>query len=236
MARNLTEQMVYDLGLAIIRGDYSANNSLPSEADICEQFSVSRSATREAVKMLASKGLLSSRPRQGIRVLPESRWNLFDPEVLDWLLKSRPTRELLFEFSQMRAGIEPEAAAIAAEFATPEALANIEAAWQRMVDAESGLDDGLDADISFHIALLNASGNRFFAQMSSFVETALRISIRFTNAVKGVPGADVAAHGAVLKAIQKKNPKQARQKILALLDESKELIQSDPVNIRKRSM
>lgn len=225
MARNLTEQLVYDLGLAIVRGDYSADNSLPSEAEICQQYNVSRSATREAVKMLASKGLLGSRPRQGIRVLQEERWNLFDTEVLGWLLESRSTRELLIEFSQMRAGIEPEAAALAAENASEEAVAEIEATWQRMVNAESGMDDGLESDIAFHLAILRASGNRFFSQMSAFVDTALRISIRFTNAAKGVPGADVAAHGAILKAIQKKNPKLARKRVLDLLNENIELIQ-----------
>ena len=127
----------------------------------------------------------------------------------------------------MRAGIEPSAAALAAEFASAEAIAESESSWQRMVDADSGLDDGLEADIAFHLAIHRASGNRFFAQMSAFVETALRISIRFTNAAKGVAGADVEAHGQLLKAIQKRNPKLARRKVNALLDESIALIQGE---------
>ena len=225
MQRNLTHQLVHDLGLAIVQGNYAINAALPSEADICKQFGVSRSATREAVKMLAAKGLLTSRPRQGIRVLPEARWNMFDTDVLGWLLNSRPSLELLLEFTQMRRGIEPSAAALAAENATPEAIADIEAALQRMADAEAGLDDALESDISFHTAILAASGNRFFAQMSAFVETALRVSIRFTNAMKGVAGADVGAHGQILNAIKKRNPRVARSKVEALLAESIELIE-----------
>lgn len=225
MQRNLTHQLVHDLGLAIVQGKYAVNAPLPSEADLCKQFGVSRSATREAVKMLASKGLLTSRPRQGIRVLPEARWNMFDTEVLGWLLQSRPSLDLLLEFTQMRQGVEPEAAALAAKHATPEAIAEIEAALQRMADAEEGFDDALDSDISFHTAVLAASGNRFFAQMSAFVETALRVSIRFTNAMKGVTGADVSAHAEILKAISKRNPKLARKKVEVLLEESIELIE-----------
>lgn len=225
MQRNLTHQLVHDLGLAIVQGKYAVNAALPSEADICKQFGVSRSATREAVKMLAAKGLLTSRPRQGIRVLPEARWNMFDTDVLGWLLNSRPSLELLLEFTQMRRGVEPNAAALAAENATPEAIANIEAALQRMVDAEAGFDDALESDISFHTAILTASGNRFFAQMSAFVETALRVSIRFTNAMKGVAGADVSAHAEILKAISKGNPRLARKKVEVLLEESIELIE-----------
>ena len=226
MQRNLTHQLVHDLGLAIVQGSYAVDDSFPTEAEVCKQFGVSRSATREAVKMLAAKGLLTSRPRQGIRVRPESRWNLFDTEVLGWLLHSRPSLDLLLEFTQMRQGVEPSAAELAAEHATPEAVAEIEAALQRMRDAEAGFDDALESDIRFHTAILEASGNRFIAQMSAFVETALRVSIRFTNAMKGVTGADVNAHAQILNAIKKGNPRLARKKVEALLEESIELIET----------
>jgi len=225
MERNLTHQLVHDLGLAIIQGKYAIGASLPSEADICKQFGVSRSATREAVKMLAAKGLLTSRPRQGIRVSPEARWNMFDTQVLGWLLNSRASHELLIEFAEMRNGIEPEAAALAALGAPAESIAAIEAALQRMVDAESGLDDALEADIACHASVLHASGNRFYRQMSTFVETALRVSIRFTNAMKGVQGADVDAHAQIYKAIKKRNPRLAREKVHALLAETVVLIE-----------
>lgn len=230
--RNLTHQLAHDLGLAIVQGRYNASNGLPSEAEICKRYNVSRSGTREAVKMLAAKGLLTSRARQGITILPESRWNLFDTEVLRWILKSRPSRELLLEFAQMRAGIEPEAASLAAAHATTEAIAAIEAALQRMIDAESGLDDPLESDIGFHTSILLASQNRFFAQLASFVETALRVSIRFTNAVKGVPGADVQAHARVFRAIKSGNSRSARRGIEILLAETIELIQESRVTAK----
>jgi DNA-binding FadR family transcriptional regulator len=232
--RNLTHQLAHDLGLAIVQGRYNASNGLPSEAEICRQYNVSRSGTREAVKMLAAKGLLNSRPRQGITILPESRWNLFDTEVLRWILKSRPSRGLLLEFAQMRAGIEPEAASLAAAHGTPEAIAAIETALQRMIDAESGLDDSLESDIGFHTSILLASQNRFFAQLANFVETALRVSIRFTNAVKGVPGADVQAHARIFRAITNGNSRSARRATEALLAESIELIEESQPSKKDR--
>ncbi|WP_289076799.1 GntR family transcriptional regulator, partial [uncultured Pseudoalteromonas sp.] len=89
--QNLTQQLTHDLGFAIVRGVYPVNEGLPSEADLCVKYDVSRSATREAVKMLSAKGLISSRPKQGIRVLPESSWNMFDTDVLRWILSSKPS-------------------------------------------------------------------------------------------------------------------------------------------------
>lgn len=224
MRRNLTQELVHELGSAIVRGDYVVDGRFPSEAAIGETFDVGRSATREAVKMLAAKGLIHSRPKKGISVLPESQWNLFDPDVLGWLLDARPSRELLLEFAQMRIGIEPEAAALAALYGTAEMVAKIETAHQRMIAAAGGRDDPLASDIDFHIAILRASGNRFCAHLSTFVETALRVSIRFTNATKGVKGPDVSAHGDILGAIKKKNANLARKQVRKLLLETIELI------------
>jgi DNA-binding FadR family transcriptional regulator len=199
---------------------------MPSEAVLCEQFSVSRSATREAVKMLSAKGLISSRPKQGITVNPESNWNLYDSEVLEWILKSKPSLQLLKEFTQVRFAIEPEAAALAAINATDEQLAQIENALSRMADADNGLDDPLEADIEFHTSILEASGNRFFAQLSDFIGTALRVSIRYTNKIKGVPGADVQMHADIFNTIKSRDEKAAREAVSTILVEALELIES----------
>ncbi|MFD2165030.1 FadR/GntR family transcriptional regulator [Thalassotalea euphylliae] len=223
---NLTHQLTHDLGMAIVKGDYPVGSGLPSEADLCVEFDVSRSATREAVKMLSAKGLISSRPKQGIQVLPESNWNMFDTDVLGWILNSKPSLALLKEFTQVRVAIEPQAAALAAVNGTEEDFANIEKALSRMADADKGLDDPLDADIAFHTAILMASGNRFIAQLNDFISTALRVSIRYTNRIKGVPGADVQKHADIFNTIKSRKPEQASASVKTILDEALELIQS----------
>lgn len=223
---NLTHQLTHNLGMAIVKGDYQIGAGLPSEADLCIQYDVSRSATREAVKMLSAKGLISSRPKQGIQVLPESNWNMFDTDVLGWILNSKPSLTLLKEFTQVRVAIEPQAAALAAINGTDEQFAEIEKALARMADADKGLDDPLDADIAFHTAILMASGNRFIAQLTDFIGTALRVSIRYTNRIKGVAGADVQKHADILATIKSRNPDEAMSSVKTILDEALELIES----------
>lgn len=200
LGRNLTHGMLDALGREIVTGAF-AGKIFPTEADLAKRFDVSRSVTREAVKMLTAKGLLSARPRQGTIVQPETSWNLFDADVLRWLLERKFSISLLRQFSELRVSIEPAAAELAARTATPERLALIEAGYQRMVAAEAGQDDTLDADIAFHVAVLQASGNPFYAQFRDVVETALRTSIRFTNRFKGRT-ASLPAHKAVKDAIE----------------------------------
>ena len=113
LGRNLTHGMLDTLGRAIVTGRYE-HRPFPTEAEIAKTHGVSRSVTREAVKMLTAKGLVSARPRQGTIVQPASAWNLFDTDVLRWTLERKFSVDLLRHFNQLRVAIEPEAAALAA--------------------------------------------------------------------------------------------------------------------------
>ena len=227
---NLTQQLTHKLGMHIVQGKYSSDGRLPSEADICAEFEVSRTATREAVKMLSAKGMISSRPKQGIKVLPQAQWNMFDTDVLEWILSANPSLELLKEFTQMRYAIEPEAAALAAKInkhnPDEDSLTTLRQAVARMQNADEGLDDALESDIAFHTAILGASENRFISQMREFTSTALQVSIRYTNKIKGVATADVEKHRDVLKAIEAGDAPQAKVLMQDLLGEALELIES----------
>ncbi|WP_371194841.1 FadR/GntR family transcriptional regulator [Glaciecola sp. SC05] len=201
---NITQNLTHTLGLAIIRGDFF--EALPSEAEICERFGVSRSSTREAVKMLSAKGLIRSRPKQGIRIQAERNWNMFDPDVLKWILVSKPTLDLLREFFEMRLVTDPQAAALAAKHAKPENIVELRKALDRMRDAENGLDDVLDADIAFITALFEATHNRFFIQLIEFTSTALRVTSRYSNRMQGINFSNVSTCTQVFDAIvQKQN-------------------------------
>ena len=226
MARNLTQQLTHKLGEAIVNGEYPVGLGMPSEAVLCEQYDVSRSATREAVKMLSAKGLISSRPKQGIRVNPENNWNLFDTDVLAWILSSKPSLNLLKEFSQVRLAIEPMAATLASQNATPKQLRHIEEALNRISIANEGLDDQLDAHINFLNSILHASNNRFFIQFTQFVNAAIRVSIRYINDVKGVSNNDATFHSKVFEAIKNGDEKTAYRLISDILTEGLVLIES----------
>jgi DNA-binding FadR family transcriptional regulator len=217
LGRNLTYGMLDQLGKTIVTGGFDAK-AFPTEAELSIQHGVSRSVTREAVKMLTAKGLVVARPRAGTIVQPPASWNLFDPDVLRWLLERKFSVELLREFNQLRIAIEPAAAALAAQAADDKGLARIHQGFERMRAAEHGDDDPLEADIAFHIAILKASANPFYAQFRDVVATALRTSIRYTNRIKGRT-ADLAAHEAVKIAIEKRRPVAARKAMALIIDD-----------------
>lgn len=208
LGRNLTYGMLDTLGRAIVTGAFEERD-FPTEADLSRDYGVSRSVTREAVKMLTAKGLLSARPRQGTVVQPAAAWSLLDPDVLRWLMERKFSHRLLREFTELRQAIEPAAAALAAERANEPRRAGIERGFRRMVAAERGDDDVLTADIAFHVAILHAADNPFYAQFEPVVASALNTSIRFTNRIKG-HSASLEQHDAVRRAIMAREPAAAR--------------------------
>lgn len=214
--------MLDALGKAIVTGRFD-DMPFPTESDLAMQHKVSRSVTREAVKMLTAKGLVSARPRKGTSIRPTANWNLFDPDVLRWLLDRKFSLDLLRQFTELRIAIEPAAAALAARGATAEGLTGIFSGYDRMVAAEAGDDDSLEADIAFHIAILRASANPFYAQFQDVVTTALRTSIRFTNRFIGRT-ASLPQHHAVLKAIECGEPEQASTAMTNLIADVMALI------------
>ena len=114
------------------------------------------------------------------------------------------------------------AAAVAADRDEPEAIEPIRNAIANMYAAEDGLYDPLAADIEFHVAVLRASGNRFFLELRDLIESALRISIRLTHQYKAA--GNIQDHKRILDAIEAGNPKKARRDMEALLTEVMELI------------
>ena len=223
LGRNLTFGLQEVLGRAIVVGDYR-DRPFPTEADIVKQHGVSRSVTREAVKMLGAKGLLSARPKQGTFVRPQEAWNLFDTDVLRWLLERKSSLTLLRRFSELRIAVEPAACALAAQSATPEQKAAITAGLERMRAADCGKDDALDADIAFHMAILRASNNPFFSQFRDVVATALQTSIRFTNRLAG-RSASLSDHAEVHDAILSGDDRAAREAMGSLIVKVLKLIE-----------
>lgn len=222
-SRNLTFGLLDTLGRAIVTGSYE-DRRFPTEAELAQQHEVSRSVTREAVKMLTAKGLLRARPRTGTTVQPASSWNLFDPDVLRWLLERKFSLDLLRQFSELRIAIEPEAAALAAGAGDRPAIDAIAAGYVRMEAAEAGKDDPLDSDIAFHIAVLEAAANPFYRQFRDLVATALQTSIRFTNRFKGRT-ASLPAHRAVLEAIRRGEAAAARTAMADIIADVMDLIE-----------
>jgi DNA-binding FadR family transcriptional regulator len=206
------------LGEAIVAGRYAPGSAIPPEPTLCEELGVSRTVVREAVKSLVAKGLLVTGPKVGTRVLPSKGWNWFDPDVVAWQSKAGLTREFLREVHEMRRIVEPAAVALAAQRATAEDIAEIEAAYAGMKAAIDHGGDYVTHDLRFHHGLLKASHNRMVEQMSKALGALLRTAFAVSTARPDGPATSLPLHRAVLDAVAAHDPVAAEAAALRLIN------------------
>jgi DNA-binding FadR family transcriptional regulator len=223
--KNVHGNTVDHLGAAIVAGRYAAGAVVPPEPLLCEELGVSRTVVREAIKSLIAKGLVSTGPKVGTRVLSEDQWNWFDPDVIAWKSRSGLTRDFLRDLQDLRRVMEPAAVRLAAERATPQDLAGIEAAFAGMKRATEEGGDYVAHDLRFHQGLLRASHNRMIVQMSKVLSALLRTSFEISTTREDGPRQSLPLHRAVLDAVIAHNPAAAEQAILVLIDGANEDIE-----------
>lgn len=211
-ARNLRNQIAWDLGVDIVAGRYPADTVLLLDTEIVERFKVSRTVLREAVNALASKGMLEARARTGTKVLPRQKWNMFDADVLVWHFEAGPDVGFLSSLREIRIGVELEAAALAAARRTDEQAADLVACADRMEKAESTEEFAL-ADLQFHSAIADASQNPFMASISSLVKVALAAAFKMSSPISAPESmAEVVhSHHRIAEAIRDRLPGAARE-------------------------
>ncbi|KQT08046.1 FadR/GntR family transcriptional regulator [Ramlibacter sp. Leaf400] len=210
------------LGVTIMSGRYAPGASMPPEPLLGEELGVSRTVVREAVKSLVAKGLVSTGPKVGTRVMPADQWNWFDPDVVVWQSQVGLTREFLRDLQELRRVVEPAAVRMAAERATADDIAGIEAAYQGMRRAVEEGGDYVTHDLLFHQGLLRACHNRMLAQMSKALAALLRTSFEISTSRKDGPRLSLPLHRAVLDAVIARRPDQAEEAILVLIDGARE--------------
>lgn len=224
--KNVHGNTLDHLGQAIVGGRYPAGATLPPEPLLGEELGVSRTVIREAVKSLVAKGLVSTGPKVGTRVLSSEHWNWFDPDVVNWQGRAGLTREFLRELQELRRVVEPAAVRMAAEHATPQDIAEIEAAYQGMRRAVEEGGDYVTYDLRFHQGLLRACHNRMIVQMSKALSALLRTSFEISTTRKDGPRNSLPLHRAVLDAVIARDPVRAEQAILVLIDGAREDIET----------
>lgn len=218
--RSVHAWVAYELGTRIVSGVYSPGEYIPNEATIGEELEVSRTALREAFKILTAKGLIESRPKLGTRVRPKECWNMFDSDVLKWSFESTPSPEFLRSLFEVREIIEPNSAALAAKRATPEQIAAIEKAYQAMEEAEAGTEDVILTDIDFHMAILRATNNEFMISLGQSIKTALMGLFRISSSEESEFVASLPGHKAVFLGIRDGDSERARFEMKSLLSKS----------------
>lgn len=219
--RGLHGQVVNELGARIVSGRLGKEASIDL-GRLEVELDVSRTMLREALKVLAAKGLIDARQKRGTFVLPRERWNLLDADVLRWQFSARPTDELLGQLAEVRAIVEPAGARLAAQRRDERDLAALSAALEAIAVSTSDTAAAVDADLRFHRALLAASHNELLERMAAMIEVGLAARDTLVHGEDGGHGVEgpVPAHRAVYDAVAAGDPDAAERAMRALLDQA----------------
>jgi len=216
-ALRLHGSIARDLGVAISSGVYQPGDLLTGEIASSEKLDVSRTAYREAVRILAAKGLVESKPKVGTKVTSRNRWHLLDPDVLDWAFEGEPDLDLLESLFELRNIVESAAASLAALRRTPAQLDAMRDAIARMARFTLATPEGRQGDQDFHATLLAATGNPYIASLSTGVNAAVNTTTMFKQRNRPLPRDPVPDHMRVFEAIADRDATRAQAKMSDLV-------------------
>ncbi|HZP19223.1 MAG TPA: FadR/GntR family transcriptional regulator [Bauldia sp.] len=211
-------QVAHDIGRKIVSGAIAQGDFLPHEAELSEQFQVSRQAVREALKVLAAKGLVASRRRAGTYVMPRETWNLLDPDVIAWHPPAELSPDFLADLVELRRLIEPAAARFAATRGTPERIEGIGIALDKMRRTVGDPHAFFAADAEFHVAMCAASGNTLIDRLSFVLAPLYEASFRIQQEAGPTHQALIPVHEAVYDAIRTGDSAGAGRAIETILE------------------
>jgi DNA-binding FadR family transcriptional regulator len=219
--KSMHGRIVRELGLRILSGDLPPGDRLPSESELIALYEVSRPVLREAVRVLVAKGLVISRQRSGSVVRPRNEWHLLDPDVLYWMIQTKPAPDFVHTLMTVRRVFEPAVAALAARAATDEQIASIAEAYAGMASA-GNKDELLEPDLAFHRRIAEATGNDLLAYIGNMLSLALRESIKLSSRLPNTHELSLPRHKAILTALQNRDALAARHATLVQLEETVE--------------
>lgn len=198
---NIGSQVTSLIGRQIVSGELRPGQTLPTEAELCEKYGVSRTTIREALKKLHGKGLIVGTSRAGTRVLPTDKWNQFDADVLKWSLDGGVSRSFFQELYSIRVCFEPESCRVAALNARDDDHQRIMKAFEDMTALRTQPSKLIDADLDFHMAIVDATHNRFFICLGHAIRTALWLSFSLLQSRSDMPESELIIHGRIADSI-----------------------------------
>nr|WP_247600919.1 FCD domain-containing protein [Cellulomonas hominis] len=208
------------IGSEITAGALPEGSVLTLE-QIQQRFAVSRTVARETMRMLEHLGLVTSRRRVGLVVRPAADWMVFDPRVIRWRLAGPGRLAQLRSLTELRAAVEPVAAAAAARHADPGEVDRLLVLVARMRElGEAGrLDEFAVCDIEFHALLLRAGRNEMFAALTDVVAEVLAGRTRHGLMPDRPRPEALDAHDAVADAIRARDPEAAERAMTVITTE-----------------
>ena len=216
-----TDRIIVSLGCQIVSGKYEAGSALPTEAELCEEFTTSRNIIREVFRALTAKRLVEIKRYRGAFVAPRSQWNFLDTDVLQWVLEHDYDPRLIKAMSEVRNLVEPAIARWAAERATSSDLAQIEAALNDMIANNQNRDAFNEADIRYHAAVLTSAHNPVLQQLSVAIGSLQRAVFERTwRGDEGNMPKTLQEHKALFDAIRHQDSNAAEQAALTMIASS----------------
>src|SRR5215469_15173198 len=218
-AARLYEQIVSQIKESIAEGRLKPGDQLPSERELAQQFGVSRTAVREAVKTLCEKGLVEAYSGRGTFVTaPKSQ-----PvrHSVHWLVNNGDPHNAGY-ITELREILEPEFTALAAARIDEQQLAMMREAIDVMDRSMQDPVAYIEADLDFHLALAEAAGNPLILALLDSIVAVLREERLGVFKVPGGPTHGQAHHKLILKAIEQRNPAKARKAMIAHMEQIRE--------------
>jgi DNA-binding FadR family transcriptional regulator len=207
---NLHDRIVHELGARLVSGDLADLDLLPTESVLAAELGVSRNALREAIKVLARKGLVEVRQKTGTRIRPRREWSLLDREVLEWMNSSGEHLQQLLDLTEFRLIFEPKASYLAAKRASAEEIDSIQEACTAL---ESCLGKPLDrmpsVDQVFHRRILEASHNEVLIHLGSLISSLMQVQVGATTVDQQAFAIGLKHHRALADAITRRNAERA---------------------------
>ncbi|WP_017587057.1 FadR/GntR family transcriptional regulator [Nocardiopsis ganjiahuensis] len=218
--RGVHGQTVGLLGKRVLSGRFGEGETIDLAA-LSEELDLSLTAIREAIKVLAAKGLVGSRQKKGTFVRPRADWNLLDPDVVGWQIAAGAGQDFFRDLAELRGALEPVAARLAAARRTDQDVADLRAALAAIAAARGGTpEEEAEADLRWHRALLAATHNELFTRTDVFFAAGLSERDRLVHS--GDHGDPVPSHGAVTDAVAAADPRAAEEAMSALLRQAEE--------------
>jgi len=217
---NLHVQVARNISRSILSGEIPPGTKIPNEQSLCKQFAISRTALREALKLIISKGLLLSKSKVGTTVTEQNNWNYFDPQLLQWMDGLEDSNSFNQQFLGLRKAIEPEACALAAVNASAKQRIELSNTFQKMDEIAKSFnqESWTEVDMYFHRLIFLSTGNDFYLPFGNVLATIFKSFIHHSSKDGGVC---IEEHSAIYAAIMVGNPEQAREASRYLLTAEK---------------
>lgn len=218
-ARNFHTFVINEIGAGIITGRFPIGSILPTDAVMMENYGVSRTVLREALRTLEAKGLVEARPKVGTRVSPSSRWNLFDAQVLSWHFEAQLDRRFVESLFDVRQALERRAADLAVRHRTAEQVRLLKY-WVHQMDLSAdSVEQHALADLEVHRLIAETSRNPLLRSVTGVVELTLALAATSGSLAERHETrlASTLRHEALVAAVEAGDPVQAAAAIDAIV-------------------